>query len=90
MKRSRTSMACIALGHPLGCTGAKLTTQLSMKCRSGSPLGFVSMCIGFGMGAAAILERETINHRRERHAKEKLFKGGEFLITMPCLKGLYL
>jgi acetyl-CoA acyltransferase len=47
----------IALGHPLGCTGAKLTVQLvyemaRRKCR----YGMVSMCIGGGMGAAAIFE----------------------------------
>jgi acetyl-CoA acyltransferase len=47
----------IALGHPLGCTGAKLTAQLlhEMK-RRGSKRGIVSMCIGGGMGAAAIYE----------------------------------
>jgi len=49
----------IALGHPLGCTGAKLTTQLiyAMQERK-QQWGLVSMCIGFGMGAAAIFERE--------------------------------
>ncbi|KQC11116.1 MAG: acetyl-CoA acetyltransferase [Smithella sp. SDB] len=47
----------IALGHPLGCTGAKLTAQLlhEMK-RRGNKRGIVSMCIGGGMGAAAIFE----------------------------------
>jgi acetyl-CoA acyltransferase len=47
----------IALGHPLGCTGAKLTTQLiyEMK-RRGVQYGMVSMCIGGGMGAAGIFE----------------------------------
>jgi acetyl-CoA acyltransferase len=47
----------IALGHPLGCTGAKLTAQLlhEMK-RRGSKRGIVSMCIGGGMGAAGIYE----------------------------------
>lgn len=47
----------IALGHPLGCTGAKLTTQLiyEMKLRN-VHFGMVSMCIGGGMGAAAIFE----------------------------------
>ncbi len=47
----------IALGHPLGCTGAKLTTQLlyEMK-RRGSRYGLVTMCIGGGMGAAGIFE----------------------------------
>ena len=47
----------IALGHPLGCTGAKLTTQLinEMKRRA-VHFGMVSMCIGGGMGAAGIFE----------------------------------
>ena len=47
----------IALGHPLGCTGAKLTAQLlhEMKRRK-AKRGIVSMCIGGGMGAAAIFE----------------------------------
>ncbi|MGB3715124.1 MAG: acetyl-CoA C-acyltransferase [Candidatus Promineifilaceae bacterium] len=47
----------IALGHPLGCTGAKLTVQLlhEMKKRD-VQLGMVTMCIGGGMGAAGIFE----------------------------------
>jgi acetyl-CoA acyltransferase len=50
----------IALGHPLGCTGAKLTTQLVYEMQERKVRwGLVSMCIGFGMGAAAILEREN-------------------------------
>jgi acetyl-CoA acyltransferase len=47
----------IALGHPLGCTGAKLTTQLIYEMgRRKSKYGMVTMCIGGGMGAAAIFE----------------------------------
>jgi acetyl-CoA acyltransferase len=47
----------IALGHPLGCTGAKLTTQLIYEMdRRNSKYGMVTMCIGGGMGAAAIFE----------------------------------
>jgi len=48
----------IALGHPLGCTGAKLTVQLmgEMESRDVS-LGMVTMCVGGGMGAAGIFER---------------------------------
>ncbi|BEQ14991.1 thiolase family protein [Desulfoferula mesophila] len=51
----------IALGHPLGCTGAKLTTQLAyeMGRRDDARWGLVSMCIGFGMGAAGIFEKEN-------------------------------
>ncbi len=47
----------IALGHPLGCTGAKLSTQLIYEMQArGSRYGIVSMCIGGGMGAAGIFE----------------------------------
>lgn len=47
----------IALGHPLGCTGAKLTTQIIYEmARRKSHYGMVTMCIGGGMGAAAIFE----------------------------------
>jgi acetyl-CoA acyltransferase len=54
----------IALGHPLGCTGSKLTTQLiyemTRRSKDGSRVrprfGMVTMCIGGGMGAAAIFE----------------------------------
>ncbi len=47
----------IALGHPLGCTGAKLTAQLVYEmARRKSKYGMVTMCIGGGMGAAAIFE----------------------------------
>ena len=47
----------IALGHPLGCTGAKLTATLiyEMKRRN-SRYGLVTMCVGGGMGAAGIFE----------------------------------
>jgi acetyl-CoA acyltransferase len=48
----------IALGHPLGCTGAKLTaTLLHGLRRTGERYGAVSMCVGGGMGAAAVFER---------------------------------
>ncbi len=49
----------IALGHPLGCTGAKLTaTLLHEMVRRDVEYGIVSMCIGGGMGAAAIFKRD--------------------------------
>jgi acetyl-CoA acyltransferase len=48
----------IALGHPLGCTGAKLTaTLLHEMHRRNSRYGIVTMCVGGGMGAAGIFER---------------------------------
>jgi acetyl-CoA acyltransferase len=47
----------IALGHPLGCTGAKLTATLLHSMRSrGARYGLVTMCVGGGMGAAGIFE----------------------------------
>lgn len=50
----------IALGHPLGCTGAKLATQLAYTLRDRKmKYGVVSMCIGGGMGAAGLFEREA-------------------------------
>jgi acetyl-CoA acyltransferase len=55
--KTNVNGGAIALGHPLGATGAKLTTQLlyEMK-RRGSRYGMVTMCIGGGMGAAGIFE----------------------------------
>ncbi|MGB2624240.1 MAG: acetyl-CoA C-acyltransferase [Candidatus Acidiferrum sp.] len=48
----------IALGHPLGCTGAKLTATILRELqRRNGRYGMVTMCIGGGMGAAGILER---------------------------------
>ena len=48
----------IAMGHPLGCTGAKLTTSLVHEMhRRGARYGLVTMCVGGGMGAAGIIER---------------------------------
>jgi acetyl-CoA acyltransferase len=47
----------IALGHPLGCTGAKLTaTLLEELRRRQARYGLVTMCVGGGMGAAGIFE----------------------------------
>ena len=47
----------IALGHPLGCTGAKLTVQLLNEMRRRhKKYGMVTMCVGTGQGAAGIFE----------------------------------
>ncbi len=55
--RINVNGGAIALGHPLGCTGSKLTTQLIYEMgRRKSKYGMVTMCIGGGMGAAAIFE----------------------------------
>jgi len=56
--RVNVNGGAIALGHPLGCTGAKLTATLLHELkRTGGRYGAVSMCIGGGMGAAGIFER---------------------------------
>jgi acetyl-CoA acyltransferase len=48
----------VALGHPLGCTGAKLTaTILREMQRRNARYGMVTMCVGGGMGAAGIFEK---------------------------------
>ncbi|NUO38449.1 MAG: thiolase family protein [Gemmatimonadaceae bacterium] len=55
--RVNVNGGAIALGHPLGATGAKLTTQLVYELgRRGGGHGLVTMCIGGGMGAAGIFE----------------------------------
>ena len=56
--RVNVNGGAIALGHPLGCTGAKLTVQLLHELkRRGGRYGMVTMCIGGGQGAAGIFER---------------------------------
>ncbi|HUX33471.1 MAG TPA: thiolase family protein [Gemmatimonadaceae bacterium] len=55
--RVNVNGGAIALGHPLGATGSKLTTQLIYELRArGGGLGLVTMCIGGGMGAAGLFE----------------------------------
>ncbi len=50
----------IALGHPLGCTGAKLLTTLVHEMRRrGAGTGLVTMCIGVGQGIALIVHAEA-------------------------------
>jgi acetyl-CoA acyltransferase len=56
--RLNVNGGAIALGHPLGCTGSKLTaTILREMQRTDTRYGMVSMCIGGGMGAAGIFEK---------------------------------
>ncbi len=56
--RMNLNGGAIALGHPLGCTGAKLTATILRELeRRNARYGMVTMCIGGGMGAAGIFER---------------------------------
>lgn len=59
-KKVNPNGGAIALGHPLGCTGARLVVSLlNEMMREGHKVGVVSMCIGGGMGAACVLEVEN-------------------------------
>jgi acetyl-CoA acyltransferase len=56
-ERVNVNGGAIALGHPLGCTGAKLTATILRELkRRHAKYGMVSMCIGGGQGAAGIFE----------------------------------
>jgi acetyl-CoA acyltransferase len=56
--RLNVNGGAIALGHPLGCTGARLATQIVHELRRrGARYGLVTMCVGGGMGAAGVFER---------------------------------
>jgi acetyl-CoA acetyltransferase family protein len=58
MERVNVNGGAIALGHPLGCSGAKLMTTLLHELeRTGKRYGLQTMCIGFGQGIATIIER---------------------------------
>jgi len=57
LEKTNICGGAVALGHPLGCTGAKLTATLIHQLRrTGGKWGVVSMCIGGGMGAAGLIE----------------------------------
>jgi acetyl-CoA acyltransferase len=48
----------IALGHPLGCSGARITTSLvNVMEQKGATLGISTMCIGLGQGITTVIER---------------------------------
>jgi acetyl-CoA acyltransferase len=58
LEKLNVNGGAIALGHPLGCTGAKLTASLLYEMqRRTCRYGMVTMCVGGGMGAAGIFER---------------------------------
>ncbi|GIV25540.1 MAG: hypothetical protein KatS3mg026_1232 [Bacteroidia bacterium] len=58
MDKLNVNGGAIALGHPLGCTGAKLTVQILNELRRrGQKYGLVTACVGGGQGIAGIFER---------------------------------
>jgi acetyl-CoA acyltransferase len=58
MDKLNVNGGAIALGHPLGCTGAKLTTQIIHELdRRGGKYGLVTACIGGGQGIAGVIEK---------------------------------
>jgi len=60
LEKVNVNGGAIALGHPLGCTGAKLTASILRELeRRNGRYGMVTMCVGGGMGAAGIFERMT-------------------------------
>ena len=62
MAKVNPNGGAIALGHPLGCTGARqMATLLSEMNRTEKRYGIISMCIGTGAGAAAVIE---VEHRK--------------------------
>jgi acetyl-CoA acyltransferase len=71
--RVNVNGGAIALGHPLGCSGAKLTVEIidELKRRNGR-YGLVTMCIGGGMGAAGIFENvDESATKGDRHGEER-------------------
>ena len=58
LDKTNVNGGAIALGHPLGCTGSKLTASLLREmARRQAKYGMVTMCVGGGQGAAGIFER---------------------------------
>ena len=58
MERTNRLGSGISIGHPIGCTGARiLVTLMGQMVREGHDLGLASLCIGGGQGMATILER---------------------------------
>jgi acetyl-CoA acyltransferase len=58
LEKTNVNGGAIALGHPLGCTGAKLTASILREMeRRKARYGMVTMCVGGGQGAAGIFER---------------------------------
>jgi 3-oxoadipyl-CoA thiolase len=63
LEKLNVNGGAIALGHPLGCSGARLLTTLVWEMRKrGARLGLATMCIGVGQGVATVVENPAANH----------------------------
>ena len=83
MERVNVNGGAIALGHPLGCSGAKLMTTLLHELeRSKTRYGLQTMCIGFGQGIATIIERCSRTAPRSRRPGAPLL--GQRVCTASC------
>jgi acetyl-CoA acyltransferase len=77
-QRTNVNGGAIALGHPLGATGAKLSTQVIHElARRGGRYGLVTMCVGGGQGAAGILERLDGDPLEQAAARRREVATGE-------------
>jgi len=83
-ERVNPNGGAIALGHPLGCTGAKLTASVIRELkRRKARYGMVTMCVGGGMGAAGIFE---ILRRRFSFVNLRGLGGSSFFSTTKATK----
>jgi acetyl-CoA acyltransferase len=82
-ERVNVNGGAIALGHPLGATGAKLTVTLLHELRRrGGGTGMVTMCVGGGMGAAGVFQVDAETRgsdRRDRFAPGERASGEEVI-----------
>src|SRR5260221_3723236 len=84
MERVNVNGGAIALGHPLGASGARLMVTLLHELeRRGGRYGLETMCCGGGLGTATILQRGLGRARRRRVAGPAVTRG----CTTPCCRG---
>ena len=67
----------IAIGHPLGCSGARLAARSPASCRAGARYGVAALCVGVGQGLATVIENPaaTGSSGRTRRAARSTRRG---------------
>src|SRR5208337_1331124 len=83
-QRLNVNGGAVALGHPLGCSGARLTVTLTHEMRRrGVALGIAAMCIGMGQGIATVIEQayQAAGTRSSRRDTSPMAEA-------PCMKSL--